>query len=285
MPISSINKSVEECLAILDSDLIRKAPDTQINYHYLAKKFLTESGDFSRQGMLKWINSTALSDNSLRTAHYMLQRLCKALEVKFPLDKDDLMPLPDEDTLNTPTIEVDDTRQLIRFWRQYPKAYETSLVFISTTFGTRTCEMSATKGLVVTNHSIVVNVGKRKAHVVREHHIPEQYLPYLSGFENLSETVVRHRFKKCLRHAGLPVKDGMSWHSVRRRLATTYTDMGLPTALWKRFLRWAVDRHDMGSVYFHKSFYEVNDIMLGQIPLPDPDNPHLIQHPFLREWS
>ncbi len=277
------DKSIAEMLEILDNDLSRKELDTRTNYKYIARKFLTESGDFSRQGMMTWFNKSELSDNSLRTAHYALKRLCKALEIKFPLDGDDLPPPPDEETLVTPTLTIPQIRQMIRFWRTYPDAYETSLLFISTILGTRSSEMSDTQGLDVTGHSIIITVAKRKAKVIREHNIPEKYIKFTSGYQNLSENTVRYRFRKIAHWSGVKRTEDMCWHSIRRGLATTFKDMGINEFLYKRFMRWAPNREDMGSVYYHHPFELINNVMLGQAP--NPETGQLIKHPFLGDWG
>lgn len=277
-------QSIEEKLSILDNDLARKSSDTRMVYHCLVKRFLEESGDLSRQGMMRWFNLAEMSDNSLRTAYYALERLCKALEIKFPLDRDDLPPLPDEDTLNTPTITIEDVAQLIAHWRMYPGTYETALVFISTVFGTRTCEMSATQQLTLTSkQSIIINVAKRKGKAVREHVIPEIYWRYVDGYQNLSENSVRDKFRKVMKHAGLKRADSMSWHSVRRALATAFKLGGVEQELYKRFMRWAPNRDDMASVYTHVPFDQINSIILGQVP--NPQTKLMVKHPFLGEWS
>lgn len=276
-------KSIEEQLAILENDLRRKSTDTQSTYKCIAKKFLGESGDFSRFGMMKWLDECGYGDNSLRSAYYVLKRLCKALEVKFPLDSDDLAPIPDEDTIFTPTMLPADVRTLIRFWKQIPGKYNTSLAFISTVFGTRADEMT---DIELKKSSLIVTVAKRKAHVTREHDIPEEYLKYISGYVPMSESSVRYKFWQVTRYAEVKRVDGQNWHSIRRALGTAFKDARIDEALYKRFMRWAPDRENMASVYTHHPFNEINGILLGQrLDYPEGDKPpKMIEHPFLKEW-
>lgn len=263
--MTTINKQ----LAILEADLARKSPRTRLYHHSIAKKFLTESGDFSRSGMLKFLNTINYCDNSVRTAYYVLKRLCKALEIKFPLDEDDLPPPPDEQDIYTPTMSLENTHRIISYWKQFPGTYLTSLAFISTIFGLRAIEMT---NVEVGASSIIVNVAKRRRRVIREHRIPEDMMKYLSGYEPMSEMTVKYAFWKICRRAGVKRRNGENWHSIRRRINTTCIDLGINRILVKRFLRWAKDKRDMADAYYHKEFTEINTEILKV-------------HPFLRLWG
>ncbi len=277
------NQSISEMLKIFDVDISRKSKDTKSTYHYIANKFLNESGDFSRHGILSWLDSVDLSDNWHRVAHYAISRLCKSLEIKFPLDRDDLAAKPDEDTLCAPIMSSDDVKLLIEYWRNFPGEYTTSLVFMGTVFGRRSSEMSTTKMVDITKNSIVFRIAKRKALTVREYKLHEQYMKYVTGYENLSENNVRSHFRTALHKAGIKVMENQNWHSIRRRLVTSCDDLGIPDKLYKRFIGWAPTMNDMASVYSHHSFDTVTGIMLGQIP--NPETGVFVKHPFLEGWK
>lgn len=259
---------VDNQLSILKEDLRRKSPRTRSYYLSIFRKFLTESGDFSRPGMIKFLNNIDYCDNSIRTAYYVLLRGCKALEKTFPLDKEDLPPLPDEEEVYTPTMSLDNTIKLITYWKNYPGHYLTSLVFLSTIYGLRAIELT---NVEVKTNSIIVTVAKRRKVVKREHPVPEGMMKYLSGYEYLSEMTVKYAFWKVCRRAGVKRRKKENWHSIKRCFNTTCIDKGINKVLIKRFLRWARDRRDMADMYYHKDFTEVNKEILAV-------------HPFLPLW-
>jgi len=264
--------TITKQLSILKDDLRRKSPRTKSYYSSIARRFLIKSGDFSRHGMIKYLENMGYCDNSVRTAYYVLKRLCKALEVGFPLDTEFLPPLPDEEDLYTPTTSVDNIKRLIAYWRNFPGHYITSLVFLSTVFGLRSIEMVDVE---IRKNSIVVNVAKRRARpgkpVQREHPIPEDLMKYLGGYEQMSEMTVKYAGMKAFRRAGIRRMVKENWHSVRRCLNTACLDAGISNVMLKRFLRWSRDRRDMADVYYHKDFTEINEEIFRV-------------HPFLHLW-
>jgi len=264
--------TITKQLSIIKADLGKKSPRTVSYYLCIAKRFLTESGDFSRPSMIKFLENMGYCDNSVRTTYYVLKRVCKALEITFPLDTEFLPPLPDEEELYTPTTSVDNIRKLIAFWRNYPGDYITSLVFMSTVFGLRSIEMV---DIEVKISSIVVKVAKRRARpekpVKREHPIPEGMMKYLSGYELMSEMTVKYGCGKAFRRAGIKRQYKENWHSIRRCLNTACLDANINKIMLKRFLRWARDRRDMADVYYHKDFAVINTEIFRV-------------HPFLKLW-
>lgn len=266
-----IKPSIAKQLSILEADLGRKSPRTRTYYRSISKRFLIKSGDFSRPGMIKYLDSVGC-DNTVRTVYYVLKRLCKALGKTFPLDTEFLPPLPDEEQVYTPTMSVDNVRRLISYWRNYPGEYATSLLFLATVFGLRSIELASVE---IKKSSMVVLVAKRKARrgvqVTREHPIPEDKMKYIGGYELFSEMTVKYTFWKICKRAGVKRQVKENWHSIRRSLNTACIDNNINRLLLKRFLRWAKDRRDMTDVYYHKEFSEVNKEMFKV-------------HPFLKLW-
>jgi len=264
--------SIANQLSILKADLGKKSPRTRSLYQSICKKFLTESGDFSRPGMIKYLEGMGYCDNSVRTAYYVLKRLCKALEIKFPLDTEFLPPLPDEEETYTPTTKVENIRRLIDYWKNYPGEYITSLLFMSTVFGFRSIEMVDVE---VGTSSIIVKVAKRRARpekpILREHPIPEDKIKYLAGYEPMSEMTVKYTFWKACRRAGVKRQVKENWHAIRRCLNTACIDANINKTMLKRFLRWSRDRRDMSDVYYHRPFNEINEEIFSV-------------HPFLKLW-
>ena len=281
MQTNTVN--VEETLSILNNELGRKSPKTRQYYRCIAKRFLEESCDYSRAGMLKWLDSYGC-DNSIRTVYWILLRLCKAVGKPFPLDTDVLPPPVDEDDIHTPIMSTGDINKLITYWKDYAGEYITALIFLSTIYGFRSIEMT-TLNLDVEHDSITVNVAKRHRAVLRTHLIPPGMEVYLVGYQQSSEQTVRTAFAYACRRAGIKREKGKNWHSIRRAVDTACLNNGIPELLIKRFMRWAKNRTNMTTVYWHLDFTEANKVMFGMIPLPDIDPPKFIKHPYLKYWE
>lgn len=281
-------QTITDQLNILLNDFSHESPDTRKSYMSKARRFLVESGDFSRAGMKAYLENMGYNDNSVRTTYYTLKRLCKALGTPFPLDEKQLPPAPDEDELNTPTISVDNIKRLINYWKQSPGDYTTALVFLSTMYGLRSIEMTSIEVLMA---SFVMKVAKRKGRankpVMREHLIPAGMEQYLSGYYPISERTVNYTFHKACRAIGYKPREHENWHAVRRALNTAMRDVktlepsGTPgimvekhidDMLISRFMRWAKPRSLMTSTYTHHEFADINREMF-------------LVHPFLKLWK
>jgi len=259
---------VQQTLQLFAEDITRKPSSTRKYYMSIARKFLTEYGDFSRHGIMAFMNNSGWCDNSLRTSYYVIEHLCMAIGLPFPLNKNDLPPPPDEYDLYTPTLTGSEVTQLIRYWREYPGSYPTSLLYLSTMYSVRAIEMT---DVILNDKSVVIHVAKKKRPTYREHPVWGQGLIYLSGYERLSEKTVNQTFWKVCKKAGVKRQEDEGWHAVRRAFATVAHDNGVDSVLVKRYTHWAVNRDDMMSVYYHKPFEEINREMEKV-------------HPFLNLW-
>jgi len=263
----SISKTGEN-LRVFANDIQRKAPTTQKYYLSIARKFMEESGDLSRPGIMTFMNGAGYCDNSLRAAFYVIKHLCKALDVKFPLDKEDLPPLPDDEDIYTPTMTMEEVTRMINYWKEYPGSYPTALLYMSTIWALRAIEMTT---IEIHDKSVTVHVAKRRTQVIREHPIWGDGMIYLCGYEPLSEKTVGNTFWKICRKAGVKRDEDEGWHSIRRGFATIAQDNGVNPVLVKRYMRWARERGDMASMYYHKPFADINEDMKKC-------------HPFLGLW-
>jgi hypothetical protein len=284
MPLSP--QQVEQYLVILRNDLVRKSPDTIATYVPIVGRFLRESGDFSRQGVLTWMNNAGYCDNSIAgTVHPALKRLYKALQLEYPVDADDLPPKPDSEDLVTPTMEYTDVLKLIGHWKHYSGTYNTAVLFIATFVGSRAVEMT---DAIIGEKDLTIILAKRKIHrnaakpITRTHYIPAIYMPFLSGYEHLAGNTLRWHFTQICREAGVNIVDNQNWHSIRRALGTAFASNGTPEKLYKRFMHWAPNKQDMADLYFHVPFNDINAIILGEKPAP-MTNQNVV-HPFLKEW-
>jgi hypothetical protein len=252
------------------NELGRKSIRTRRRYHDVAYRFLTECGDFSRQGMSGWINSLGYSDNSIRQVFYILKRLCRTMQVAFPMDKDLLPPTPDEYELRRPVVSFDTLISMIDYWKRYPKDYHASLLFLSSVYGLRSIEMSADAIQPIILHlpdSFEMSVAKRKNRgnkpVIREHLIPQDMSKYLTGFCLKSERQVNYSYNTIAHAISHKRLDHENWHSVRRLLDTVLLEaITKPSQqmLIRRFMRWNRGNNaaDMTNTYFNKSFADIN---------------------------
>lgn len=234
----------------------------------VARKFLTEYGDFSRRGMMDFMHTSGLCDNTLRTDYYVLEHLCLAIGVPFQMNKNDLPAPPDEYDLYTPTLTEEEITRLITYWKNYPGSYATALLYLSTIYSLRAIEMT---DVIVNNTSVTIHVAKKRRFVTREHPLWNNGLIYVSGYEMLSERTVNNTFWKICKKAGVKRQHDEGWHSIRRAFATVAHNKGVDSVLVKRYTHWAVNHDDMTDVYFHKPFEEINNDMEKV-------------HPFLLLW-
>lgn len=274
--------AINKLLDIFHTDIHRKSPDTVEYYLVVARKFLDyTSGDLTRASVLKFFDDSGYCDNSLRTIYYILEHLYTALGIKFPLNKNDLPPPVDEEDVNTPTMSPDNVHRVIQYWRGFPDEYVTSLVFLSTVYGLRATELTDAE---VGKKTVVVDVAKRKRKVLRTHIIPDGCAMFVMGYAQMSESMVKYCFRQAVKRAGVTKRDHESWHSIRRSLYTSCLNTGLPKELIKRYMRWAKDTSDMGSVYFHMPFDEINRVIFGIDPVPLSNPPKYTAHPYLQFW-
>lgn len=289
MTLTEREKTIEQVLEIFKIDIHRKSSETVNYYIPVARKYLlATNGDFTRAAMLNYFDTAGYCDNSLRTIYRVLERLCKSLDIKFPLDSGDLPPPVDEEDINTPIMSPTNVQLLIQYWRGYPDEYVTSLVFLSTIYGLRATEMTDLEigsGLIQYNvpMSITVDVAKRKRKVTRVHLLPSGYELFLHGYHQNNDTDVKLAFNHAIKYANIK-KDG-SWHSIRRSLFTSFINTGAPKELIKRYMRWAKDKSDMGSVYYNADFNQVNKVVFSIESMPFTNPPQFIKHPFLKFWG
>lgn len=260
---------IDQALQIFADDISRRPVSTREYYMSIARKFLTEYGDFSRRGIMSFMHNCGWCDNSLRTTHYVIEHLCMALSIPFPLNKNDLAPVPDEYDIHTPTRTLDEVEHLINYWKEYPGSYQTALLYLSTIYTVRAIEMTTAE---ITDSTVKIHVAKKHRDVVREHPIWNNGMIYLCGYEKLSKSMVKYTFHTICRRAGVQEdKGGDGFHSIRRAFTTEARARGVGETLLKRYTHWSINRSDIVDVYTHMSFDKVNEEMRKC-------------HPFLELW-
>ena len=275
-------------IALLDLNLKKKSPRTRQVYGYLVKMFLGFAGsDLSRAKCLQFMEkmeNEGYGNNSRRLAHYALAKLYKSIEVKFPLDGDDLTPLPSNP--NTPYLSPEQIGKLIAFWSGEVGSYETSLLYLATIYGLRSLEMTDAD----IGERLVVYMAKKRGGLrpPREHLLPGNAAGFISGYEHMSERTVLDKFHRICDLAGVNEPGYGAWHTIRRTLSTQL-QLALTTKMLQlddkaripqsdvvtdivtRYLRWEKRRGAMPSVYFH-------------LPPEEIDQMCFSIHPFLRLW-
>ena len=263
-------------LETLEFNLRKRSPRTKQAYLWIARLYLEFSpNDYSRTAMLRFMEHLELrkfSPNSRRLAHYALSRLCRSLEVKFPLDGDDLAPPPDESELNTPTLSNEQVGALIGYAKGWPGAYYTSLLFLSTLYGIRSVEMTDVE---IGEGAIRVFMAKKRKREgrppTRVHILPDNGALFLSSYRPAPEWKVIEAFHEICLDAGVKTEGG-AWHQIKRSLNTQLRLAGVEPEIVRRFLRWSADRQDMSSVYFHIKPEEIDRMAFAK-------------HPFLSSWG
>lgn len=264
------DKSVDVALSILEADMARKSPHTKRAYRRFAREFLEKHNDFSRPGIVAYINelSDKYSPNTARLGYAAIAYLCRALEVRFPLDARHLPPPPGEGEINAQPMPKEDIEQIIAYWKQYPGEYLTSLAFLSSVYAPRLGELT---NIQIGNDTLIIDIEKRRSRTTREHLIPNGNVRYLEGYEKCSYGVVNGTFGVICKRAGVVKPKIGAYHCVRRTLNTELILAGLSEVVVRRFMRWTQKTGDMPSVYFHK-------------PNADIDKMVFEVHPFLKLW-
>lgn len=264
----------------LTYDLRKKSPRTRQRYVGIVRGYLQFSGGtITRPMMLHYMEQKEAKwgGNTRRLAHYALARLCKALEVKFPLDADDLAPTPTRDELRTPTLSIDEVASLIRHWKSSP-CWETGLLYLSTIYGLRSIELSMVD---VEKGAITAWLAKKGRKTPLRHTVPPGGNLYLWDYGMRCEWLVIQAFHKIEDVAGMKREKGKAWHSIRRALATNLRLNGVDPEIITRFLGWEKVSPLVGGVPLGAS------PMVGvytHIPPEEIDRMIFRQHPFLGMW-
>ncbi len=260
----------------LDQDQENYSQRTIRAYLEYAKMYLSQYDHFSKPSIIEFLEhySQNHSKNSVQLAYYGIKRLCKSLGVKFTVARADLprFHVYDDDD-NVPVLRKADVEKLIDYWKNYPKEYATSLLFLSSVYGLRAIEMSR---IIIKGDIITVHIAKRKsAHgklPLRNHILPTCGQAYLSSYDTYSVGNVSRMFAIVCKRAGVQKPANGGWHCIRRALNTHLLLAGGHEILVKGFLRWVKNKKDMPSLYFHMPPDEI-DCMIFDI------------HPFLKRWQ
>ncbi len=268
-----------DTLETLAFNLKRKSPRTLDRYTSLARQYLDFSkGKMDRTSMLQFIDlvEKEWKPNTQRLLHYALKKLCKSLEVKFPLDADDLpIPTP-RDELNTPFLSIQEIGQLVDRW-QWQDSYETSILYLSTVYGLRSLELT---NVEIMDSAIKVHLAKKRGGQthVKMHMLPPGAKNFLSAYRERCEWDIIQTYHLMARAANVKDEWG-AWHKIRRSLITGLQVNGLNGEILTRFIGWEKSSLNqpqgvspMVSVYFHMDDFDI-------------DRETFLHHPFIKLWK
>jgi len=269
-----------------------RARDTLTGYLSMANNFLTWLGDSrippGEMDLRRYFlhrREEGISDNSLRTAFAVLQKLYRANQWEWPLVIEDRPEAPAE--ANTPAFTREEVEQLIKNRELYSLG-ERFYLAIATIYAPRRIELARIRKRDIKENSIYIDTAKHGEK--RTHLIPDEILPYIEAYhpqENNVSSLSAMFIRICKKGLGQR-KPGYGFHSFRRTIDTL-----LPTALAKAdkpltlvgyFLRWS--RKSTGSRFLGTPMggvYARPDIMSA-----DPffvDREVFEVHPFLPLWA
>lgn len=264
-------------LETLNYNLRRKAPRTADRYLGICRQYLEFStGDMSRMSMLRFMEQMekTWAPNTRRLAHYALAKLCRALEVKFPLDADDLAYPPSRDELRAPFLAKHEVESLIVGWRN-TVCWETSLLFLSSIYGCRSVEMT---NVDIDQGSLIIHIAKKRGGLnhPKKHLIPDGCQQFLGGYSHQTEWNIIQAYHRVASECGVS-RDYGAWHMIRRSLNTGLQLGGINPEILTRFIGWEKSptpqgASPMASVYFHMADEDI-------------DREVFEKHPFLGMWN
>lgn len=211
---------------------------------------------------LEWTENKGWSPNTRRLAHYVLAKLCKSLEKKFPLDADDLATRPTREELRTPFLSMDELGRLIVHQIAIP-SYGTALLFLASVYGFRSTELT---NIEIGDGAIRAFLAKKRGSVRQPkiHLLPPGDGQFLDGYEQMSEGSVIATYHVLCRSAGIKTSYG-AWHMVRRTLDTALHLAGVNPEVITRYIGWekgtsfgAATGSPMVSRYFHMTDEDVD---------------------------
>lgn len=266
-------------LADFISDLKRrKSPSTVASYSCFARRFLEyTTGDYSRRKLLSFIDEVSAGNKSYyRWAYYVCRRLYKSMDIKFPLDVDDLLPVPADSEMVRPVMGIDDVARMIHFTKVKGSPPERAYLALSTTYGFRLGELRMFTSEKIIDGVITVDTEKHGER--RTHTVPAEIEKQLHfAFRQRSQSAMSEMFNNLCVKAGVQRVSREGYHSIRRSLDTQLILNGVSLLVVKRWMGWKIGSLErvafgMPGRYFNVSTQELDKIVFES-------------HPFLPFWG
>lgn len=239
--------------------------------------YLSRARSFARRAGKEWgqeeieaflakLRKKGVKESTRRNYLYALKRLCAFNEVPFVLRA----VSEDEQETERRIMSVEEIETLIRNVKNSDDPGKVYLA-LSTIYGLRREEIASVRQEDI--HEDMIYIRTRKKGKARHHLIPEA-ISFVRGFDypSISTSNLSILFKAILLRAGLGMKLGYGWHSIRRRLVTEFVSGGLHPSKIRDFMRWRSGSRDILEVY-------------TQLDPRTVDQEVFDIHPFLPMWE
>jgi len=266
-----------------------RAPSTLVGYLSIAGQFLNylkelPPGEMDLRRYFVYRRDEGISDNSLRTAFAVLEKLYKANHWDWPLESDDRPESSSE--INTPAFTREEVEQLIKNRELYSKG-ECFYLAVATIYAPRRIELARIKKRYIKGNTIYIDTAKHGEK--RTHLIPDEIMSYIEAYRPTEHNVssLSAMFARICKKGLGESRKGYGFHSFRRTIDTllpiSLAKADKPLTLVGYFLRWS--RKSTGARF-------LGTPMGGVYARPEilSSDPYFIDrevfevHPFLKHW-
>lgn len=259
-----------------------RAKGTIAIYAGIARKFLKDVDEEpDRHDALRFLGGMReiTKGSTRRVTHYALRALYESMGLEFGI------PSPKDNSpreISRPMLAKAEVDRLITWAKEDGTPCEKAFLALSTLYGLRRSELIALRDVDIEDSRIMIwtlKGGEPKRHVM-----PDCIAPAIYGYNDwatLCATSASMLFKAILIQAGLGVRKGYGWHSIRRCLVTELLRSGVNLLFINKYLRWRGGRTPllgmdgalaMPSVYAQFEESEVDEMVFQK-------------HPFLKSWE
>lgn len=216
---------------------------TRTIYLRYAQQFLDYSkGNLDRETVTKYLDSLrerGRSDGTVNFAFRVIRTLFSRNNLEWPFTRGEA-PQIREDEIDAPALAPDVIIEMIEAVKDKGKPDERAFLAISTIYFTRRVEMIELRQNDVNIEDKTIHVATAKHGRERTHVIPEEIIPYLSGYDfdtGVSEFGLLALWYRLELKIGFDHIDQVGFHSIRRTGNTLLLDY-LPESVVMSFLRW-----------------------------------------------
>jgi len=261
-----------------DSMPVWRSQSTLYRYPRLISYFIDYIGvksTYTRSDAMRFLNhiiNSGMSKNYAIWASYILKQFYESLGIKYPLRAGDLPRLEPGD-VNAPVFSPNYINDLIGAVKSKGTPMMKAYLALSTTYGFRRQELANISDNDICNGTIRVSTVKGK--VVREHIVPDEIVPYLTGYKlkTVHPQTMINLFLRIQSLAKFKHGDREGFHSIRRSLVTELLNAGVPIHVAYLYIGWKLSpRLGIIGVYAKPSSQEVDEIVMEK-------------HPFIPMWK
>ena len=274
MTISSDNTIRDYVEKTLAAEMIEAEPSTIRNYSVVCRQFLAFTGKtsgFTRDDILRFLDSKRQQGKAkgyLRFMFTALKTFLQAINEEMPIPRRKV-PGPRQHEMNRPVLSPYQVRKIIIACKDNAlEPLSVSLVAFASIYGFRRVELSNLE--IVGTSRVKVITAKTKA--PREHRIPEQILPFITGYYHISTPEMSNLFHEVVFRSGLDRILHGGWHTFRRAVATGLLDNSVIERTVETFMAWSPSKSKSLAWYYTPQAETV-------------DNTIFKNHPFLEWWS